>query len=358
VGREGQVAEEAQSSIQQFLEECKADREQNDKELREIEMLIQQSSSEVDKMDRQNAEIINRLRQIENNIDTVPRSDIQNFYTAAQKAQGRLYLMRGHLEKLQDKQESLKRYNALLDEVVGICEQIGPGAVAMTRGAEITPAQSMVLRVIEAQESEKQGLARKMHDGPAQALTNLILKAEICQRLFNTNPQEAREELENLKTAVNATFQTTRAFIADLRPMMLDDLGLVPTLKRYVSTWSEQTGIPAEFTFAGKDHRLASYNEVTIFRAVQEFMSNAGQHANPSRVQVSLALEEEVARAIVEDDGVGFDVDQVLASTDAQKTVGIGIATMMERVQMLGGTLELESALGRGTKAILEIPES
>jgi two-component system sensor histidine kinase DegS len=214
----------------------------------------------------------------------------------------------------------------------------------------------MIVRVIEAQETEKQRLARLMHDGPAQLLTNVILQAEICQRLLDTNPAQAREELETLKTEVHKTFQRTRTIIADLRPMMLDDLGLVPTLRRYVRSWSEETEIEAEFVSAGREHRLAPYAEVTIFRVVQEVLENAAKHATPTHVQVTLRLDESTARAIVEDDGIGFDVDEALAKADEQRT--IGLALIRDRAQMLGGTLEIDSTPGSGTRVLLEIPET
>jgi two-component system sensor histidine kinase DegS len=267
--------------------------------------------------------------------------------------------MRGQLENLEARRDAKKEYQALLAQIIAVLNllnvDVGPDMPG--GGVEFTPAQSMVARIIEAGEIEKERLARQMHDEPAQRLTNLILQAEICQRLFKKDPARAEEELESLKDAVNMTFQKTRSFIADLRPMMLDDLGLVPALRQYMGTWGDKTGIPTEFSFSGGEQtRLASYNEVTIFRAVQEFMNNAAQHANPSRVTVSLDLDGAIARATVEDDGVGFDVDEALAASQAQKT--IGISTMLERVQMLGGTLNIDSAFGRGTTVVIEIPQT
>ena len=311
------MAEEPQDPVRVLLEECRAEREQADKELKEIEILIRQSGDEVEKLVRRNAEIAGRQRQIEGSLDTVPREDIQNIYTTAQREQGRLFTMRGQLEKLQGNQESLEKYRQLTDKLITVLEQSAPrpGAGAKV-DADLSQAQSVVVRIIEAQESERRRLARQMHDGPAQLLTNLILQAEICQRLLDTDPVRARAELENLKAEVNKTFQSTRAFIADLRPMMLDDLGLVPTLRRYVNTWSEKTGIKAELTFSGREHRLAPYTEVTIFRVVQDLMDNAAKHANPSQVLVMLQSDGRVARATVEDDGSGFNVDEVLAAAE------------------------------------------
>jgi two-component system sensor histidine kinase DegS len=351
------VTEESQSPLQQFLQESGVEREQVGKELSEIEILIRQSDAEVDKLSRRNAELANRLRQIEGNFDTVPREDIQSIYTTVQREQGRLFMMRGQSEKLQGNREGLIRYRDLLDKVIRFLEGMEPVSAPAT-GVEVglSPAQSMVVRVIEAQETERQRLARRMHDGPAQLLTNIILQAEICQRLIDTDLGRARVELENLKAEVNKTFQSTRTFIADLRPMMLDDLGLVPTLKRYASTWSDKTGIKADVTFSGREHRMAPYTEVTIFRIVQDLMENAARHANPSHVQIALQLDGTTALVVVEDDGSGFDVDEVLAAVEQRKTMGL--ALIMDRVQMLGGQVQFESVLGRGTKVTIEAPET
>jgi two-component system sensor histidine kinase DegS len=352
------MAEEPQDIVQAFLEECIAEHEQVEKQLKEVEMMVRQSSSEVEKFSRRSAEITNRIRQMEANFDTVPRPDIKNLYTAQIKEQGRLHVITGQVERLQADQESLKKRSELLARVIEVIENAAPrgSAPSAASEAQFSPEQHMIVRIIEAQENERQHLSREMHDGPAQRLTNVILQAEICRRLLDTDPSRARVELDNLKDEVNKTFLLTRSFIADLRPMMLDDLGLVPTLKRHVSSWQEKTGIKADFTVAGKEHRLAPYSEVTIFRAIQQFMKNAEQHANPSHVQVSLQLDGQIARATVEDDGVGFDIDEVMAAADGRKTVGI--ASVMDQVQMLGGSLHFDSVRGRGTKVTLEVPEN
>lgn len=350
------MTEEAQDQVQQLLEECRAESEQVAKELAEIDILLQQSATEVERLARRNADLESRLRQIESNFDTVPRADIQSIYNAVRREQGRLFMMRGQSETLQTNRQGLNRYQELLVRVIEVLQQLDPSMVQTARAELGTiPGQSMVVRVIEAQETEKQRLARLMHDGPAQRLTNVILQAEICQRLLDTDPARAREELENLKTAVNRTFQLTRTFIADLRPMMLDDLGLVPTLRRYVRVWSEETGIETEFTASGGEQRLPPYAEVTIFRVVQEALENAGKHANPSHVQVSLRLDGQTAHILVEDDGSGFDVQAALDTADERRT--IGLALIRDRAQMLGGTLDIDSAFGRGTRLLLEFPQ-
>jgi len=340
------------SPLLDLIEESKEDYEQTQKELKEIEVLIQQSSTEVDKLVQRNSQITTKVHQMEANIDTYPRQDIREIYFAAKEAQTRLFMMRGQLEQLQSKQQNLERYAEHLRKLLEVSEQIaytGPSAEGSDPAGERT-----IARIIEAQENERLHLARRMHDEPAQALTNLILQAEICERLFETDPKQARVELGNLKNAVNATFQKTREFIFDLRPMMLDDLGLIPTLKRYVQGFEEKSGLSTNLTIVGKERRLPPHAEVTIFRIVQGLLKNIGQHANATYVQVSVNVEGGSIGVSVEDDGSGFNVDDALASARQRKT--LGIAAMQQQVEILGGQINFESGIGRGTKVKLEIP--
>src|SRR5690606_21532328 len=141
-----------------------------------------------------------------------------------------------------------------------------PSSVDLVGADGASLSTQAIVRIVEAQEVERQRLARQMHDGPAQSLTNFILQAEICQRLFDRNPDRAGEELNDLKTAARGTFQKVRDFIFDLRPMMLDDLGLVPTIRRYVEAYEEKTGIDTQLNILGDERRLPAHIEVMMFR--------------------------------------------------------------------------------------------
>ena len=342
------------TSFEQFLEECSKEYEQTQRELKEIDLLIQQTTAEVERLAQRNTQATNRLRQVEAALDTVPRDDIQEAYVAVLDSQQRLFTMRGQLEKLQSNQRNMARY---LDLLRGILETAGharPGYEprASEEGESVQP---LGVRIIEAQERERQVLSRQMHDGPAQSLTNLILQAEICERLFDIDPERARAELANLKNAVAATFQKVKGFILNLRPMMLDDLGLIPTLRRYVESFANNSGVLTRLLVIGKERRLASHKEVTIFRLVQELLNNAYEYGHASNVQINLDVGDELARVSVEDDGSGFELTEALASPDADR---LGLATMRERVEMLGGQIHFDSGLGRGTKISFELPVS
>jgi len=340
------------TSFEQFLEECSKEYEHTQRELKEIDLLIQQTTAEVERLAQRNTQVTNRLRQIEAALDTVPREDIREAYAAVLDTQQRLFTMRGQLEKLQSNQRSMTNY---LDLLRSVLEMANRAEYEPQISEEGEPAQPLVVRIIEAQERERQRLSRQMHDGPAQSLTNLILQAEICERLFETDPERARAELANLRNAVAGTFQKVKGFILNLRPMMLDDLGVVPTLRRYVDGFSDNSGVATHLTVTGKERRLASHKEVTVFRLIQELLNNAVEYGHASSVQINLDIGDDLVRVSVEDNGSGFELTDVLNSSDADQ---LGLATMRERVEMLGGQIHFDSGLGRGTKVSFELPVS
>ncbi|MGD1996658.1 MAG: histidine kinase [Anaerolineae bacterium] len=341
--------------FQHLLEECENEHEQTQAELKEIDLLIQQAVAEVDRLSQRNAQASNRLRQVESAFDTIPREDISEAYTAVQEVQQRLFTMRGQLEKLQSDQKNLERYGRLLQRVLelGKKEAITLEGTEQAEGVSGTETVPTVVRVIEAQERERQRLARQMHDGPAQSLTNLILQAEICERLFEVDAEQARAELANLKTAAASTFQQVKNFISNLRPMMLDDLGLVLTLRRYVDDFKEDSNVGVNLTVTGREKRIANYKEVTIFRVVQDLMNNARDFSQATSIQVTVDMGDERVLAAVEDNGSGFDLAELTSGPTAEE---MGLNTLRERVEMLDGRFQIESDPGRGTRVALEIP--
>ncbi|MCX7839518.1 MAG: sensor histidine kinase [Anaerolineae bacterium] len=339
----------------QIAEEAEKERAQLESEAREIDVLIKQTTGEIDKLQQRQSDIALRLRQLDANLESYSREDIKQAYLSAQDVQLRLLMMRSQLEQLQNKQRMMQRYRAQLDRVSLVARQLAEASASVLLGNDHARSidQQSIVQIIEAQELERQHLSRQMHDGPAQSLTNLILQAEIVERLFDADPNKARTELANLKAAANATFQRIRDFIFDLRPMMLDDLGLIPTLKRYVQTFETKHHIATHLTTQGET-ALPSHIEVAIFRTVQELMNNVARHAHASRVQVALDLQDDPVIITVEDDGSGFDVESVLAA--ARQRGSSGLANLEKRLQMLHGKIQFQSSTGRGTKVRVELP--
>lgn len=332
--------EELKSSLHEELDKLR-------KEVSEIDLMLEQSQYEVNKLTQRNASISAKLQQIHSQIDTLPREDMREIYEAALDAQQRLFVIRGQTEKLQSDRSHLKRYEKSLQMVLDYFES-GKRSTKSHNGSIATV--EFVELMIQAQEAERQHLSRQMHDGPAQALSNLILQSEIAMRLFDRDQIKAKEELDSLKTSAMSTFQKVRNFIFELRPMMLDDLGLVPTIKRYIDIVNEQSTARFNLGVTGNERRLEPYLEVMIFRAIQELVANATRHSQATEVKIHLDMGDTNVKVSVDDNGKGFDI------TILEESENMGIKLIKERSEMLGGTLEVDSLLGQGTRVAFQIP--
>jgi len=339
------TANEQVTPIEDHRKAIQADLDDATRALREVTLMLEQSQVEVSKLSQRNAAITAHLQQIQTQGNNVSVEELRNAYESAIDAQQRLFVTRGQVEKLQGDQSHQQQSRALFEKVLALLNQ----PVEKTSGVSKSAAAS-IESIIQAQESERQRLSRQMHDGPAQALSNFILQTEIAMRLMDVDNAQAREELNNLKTSAMSTFQKVRNFIFELRPMMLDDLGLAPTIKRYADTFKEQTGMDVSVTVAGQERRLESFMEVMIFRALQELLGNSARHSQASVVKVLIDMSESLVKVTVDDNGKGFNPDALRQGNS------LGINLIRDRVEMLGGTFELDSLVGKGTKVVFSVP--
>ncbi len=318
--------------------------EQTEKSLRDINLLIEQSQAEINKLTQRNAAITAHLQQIQAKLEQTTPAEIKMAYDSALDAQQRLLVMRGQLEKLQSDREHLENYRQRL---LAFQQML---SASSAQPGQKSDALTSVEMLVNAQEAERQRLSRQMHDGPAQALSNFILQAEIAARLLDMDTEKAKVELDNLKMSAMRTFQQIRTFIFELRPMMLDDLGLLPTIRRYVENFKEQTGLEISLSIHGEERRLESYLEVLVFRAIQELLDNALRHSGASLVKVYLELTNDSIRVRVEDDGRGFDRDKF------EKDNNLGLKLIRDQVEMLGGRFELQTDIGKGVRVDFTLP--
>lgn len=240
-----------------------------------------------------------------------------------------------------------------------------PQAVgAQTGQAQRDPLAALtVARIIQSQEELRFRVAQQLHDGPTQSLANLVLTAEICERTVRTDPNRALSELGHLKRLVNEALQQTRAFIFELRPMTLDDLGLAPTLRRYaaeqVARYEREHEVGAEplvidVQTPRGEPRLPPQVETALFRVAQEAISNAIYHGAARRILVTVLAMADQVKLIVDDDGRGFDVDEALAWAMIRHSTGL--ASMQERAEMLSGWLIPWSERGKGSRIEISAP--
>jgi len=207
--------------------------------------------------------------------------------------------------------------------------------------------------LITAQEAERQRLSRQMHDGPAQALSNFIVQAEIAGKLFEIDPGKARDELDKLKSSAMSAFHKIRNFVTEIRPMMLDDLGLIPTLRKHISSLNEDSGVGVTFTVTGGEKKLEPYLEVFLFRTVQELIDNAikrNQDHADLHIDTVLTLENSRILLSVKDNGKECSADELMTED------GLGIKLIEERVKLLGGSFNIQTSDMASVEVLLTIP--
>lgn len=212
--------------------------------------------------------------------------------------------------------------------------------------------QDMARVMLKGMEEERKRLARELHDETCQALTSVMVNLEaVVQQL----PEEstAAQRLKMTQEVTRATLDDTRRFMFDLRPSVLDDLGLVPAIRWYISQRVLPAGIAADFQSSGLDERLAEEQETALFRIVQESITNAVKHGRARRIQVSLSRQGDKVKAVVRDDGSGFDLDRLHRG---EIHSGMGLYGMHERARLVGGSIQIDSAPGRGTTMRVTVP--
>jgi len=216
--------------------------------------------------------------------------------------------------------------------------------------------QSLLQHSLTAQEEERKRIARELHDGTSQMLTGLALNLQAAMDIAQMDGiQNARME-ERLKKAHSLAVQTSievTKLINDLRPTLLDSLGLAPAIQRYVETWLQPEGINATVKTRGHE-RLPSEVEVALFRITQEAINNVMKHSAAKNVDIDLQCDGEKCVLRIEDDGKGFDVQEI---TKVEKTGrGVGLFGMKERVTLVGGSCSVQSQPGQGTTIVSEVP--
>lgn len=260
-------------------------------------------------------------------------------------------------QELRESRDQIKRWNQALEGRVEARTR-----ELEERNRELVALQSqrteLLRRVIGAQEDERKRVARELHDEVGQFLTGLLLSLGSARQSAEPRAPDVAHQLTGLEDLARRAVEEVRRLVADLRPSVLDDMGLVEAVRWYAGILQERAGLAVEVAARGLDRRLPAHLEVVIFRVVQEALTNVVRHARATRVDIELDAGPLAVRATVRDDGRGFDPTAVAALRNAGSGVGpgLGLLGMEERVRLVGGTFRLESAPGRGTAVAFSIP--
>lgn len=304
-----------------------------------------------------------RLVEVSRNFQKYCEEDIKKSYELASQIQVTLSLSREKEANLRARRDELERRLKNLTETIEKADNLMT-QVSVVLGyltgdlgdfsnavESASQRQMLALQIIQAQEDERKRVARDIHDGPAQAMANIVVRSEITDRMLTQGRiQEARSELAELRETVRNTLAEVRKIIFDLRPMALDDLGIVPTLRKYLDDFGQRNKMETELKTIGKEERLPASIEVVIFRLVQEALNNVGKHSRAKKIEVKLEFAPNRITGQVKDNGVGFD------SLEKTGQPQFGIMGMEERIKLLDGQLKIESANGKGTRVLFSIP--
>lgn len=209
-------------------------------------------------------------------------------------------------------------------------------------------------RVVAAQEEERKRLARDLHDQTGQRLTALAMGISSVDELLDRNPGLARQRLKELETMSEGAIDDLRQFVSDLRPALLDDLGLVAALRQIAKQIEEQGSVTVEYNVTGRRRRMSSQIETVLYRIAQEALNNTVRHAKATHMTIDLHFNDHAVLLTIQDNGRGFEPTSIL-KPQAQVRAW-GLLGMQERVGLVGGKFEIESAPGRGTRLVADIP--
>jgi two-component system sensor histidine kinase DegS len=235
-------------------------------------------------------------------------------------------------------------------------------SAAYLLGSGIDPSSSaedesveVAQRVLGSLEAERERLYRDVHDGPAQVLANAIFEVEYLERIAERAPAEVRQtlrtELSNLKGQFRGSLDSVRAMIYDLRPPELTELGLAEAMRNYASEWELRCGIKVASQLDLKDTGLSPMDELAVYRVMQEALQNVHKHAHASAVGIAWSRANDSWVLHVTDDGMGFDLVKA-----ARHKKSVGLLSMRERAELIGGSLQIQSTPGKGTAVTLLLP--
>jgi len=354
--------EDGKKEIFEISEKARHDYISYEQELLSIKAKLTIMINEVDKLEIRSKMARNMIKTINEHFDEFTEKDIKEAYELSQKVllvlstktqeEKELKDRRNELERLMRNSVDVLKKSEILETKVSVALEYLTSEI-FEQIEDVKQKKDLSIKIIEAQENEKKRISRDIHDGPAQSLANVIFKAEYASKIIDSSPVKAKREIAELQEDVRNTLKDIRKIIYDLMPMSLDDLGLVPTIKKLISNIMDNSSIHVDLSVAQNAIIDNPLTNLMIFRVIQEAFNNIVKHANCKTVHISLHISDIEIEVIIVDDGVGFDVSKTL-----EKPLGYGLYNMKERIEIVNGNLEINSILKTGTTINIRIPNN
>jgi two-component system sensor histidine kinase DegS len=333
---------------------------------RELEALAQQTRMQLERESEKFAQIRAKLETLDRTLDRYSREELRQLFQAAREREVFLATLSAELEGLEYKRSvlteegrTLARLASLLGSESGngdaapfaLPESAAPPLSATPSVRESASPPDALGALLLAQEADRSRLALMLHDQVAQPLHNLVLQTEVLPRAFKADPAAAQEELDGLRVIATRVLQDARRVIFELRPMSLDDLGLLATLDRYVQVRAEQDQLTTRIRKDGRPRSLSPTMETAVYRIVQAALDNVYDHAGVKEAEIVLAFTDRELLVTIADAGRGCNLRVAQVSHG-----GSGIVGMRERARQMGGTIDFDTAPGRGMTVRLSVP--
>jgi len=243
-----------------------------------------------------------------------------------------------------------RAFNVMSENLTAYMSELAAAKEEITQKAQ--RLRHLLVRTISLQEEERKRVAADIHDGFSQLILGALYETEAAKDAIATDPALAQRKLTNAQELLEHTSTGMRQVIYDLRPPLLDDIGLIAALERCLNNYTERTGVRAALSVSGPESRLPTKVEMALYRIAQEALHNINKHAQTDRAAIQLQFSTDRVRMAVQDQGIGFDLVAVQDGANER----LGLTGMHERAESVGAHLEIQSAPGRGTTVILEVP--
>jgi signal transduction histidine kinase len=216
-----------------------------------------------------------------------------------------------------------------------------------------TQLRNLTHELLVAQEEERKKISRELHDSIAQILAGINVHLVTLDREASLSNIGLKKRIASTQRLVQQSLEAVHRFARELRPKLLDDLGLVPALKSFLKAFLQRTGIHTEISFFAHVNQLDIVTRTVLYRVAQEALTNVGKHAQAKTVKIVLKELPETIFMSVQDDGKSFDADQVWRRNGKKR---LGLLSMRERAEMLGGSFRIDSTPGEGTTITVQVP--
>jgi two-component system sensor histidine kinase DegS len=356
----------SRNQILEIVDNARTEFESLKTEIILIRGIIDKAINEVDALEVQDKLMRKKLVEVSKKFNSYDEEEIKSVYEKASDIRVKFIMKQNEEKQLREKRDSLelalKKSMKNIDNSEKIINQISIAMaylegdiLSVLEGADKSSDMFIGIKILEAQENERKRISRDIHDGPAQHIANIIMKADICSIVIQKDLNEGLKELSDLKESVKVALKEVRSIIFDLRPMTLDDLGLNKTIEQMVRTISEDFNIDIKLRLKPMNTEVESIIQVAVFRIVQEIFNNIKKHSKAKHVEVKLDFGTKYLRLLISDDGIGFDVEETLTRV---KTKGnsYGLIGILDRVNQLQGEIHIESSKNAGSVYSVVLP--